>query len=177
MVAAQHASHHADSTGAGSRRPAIGEAPTGASAFELAPLRAEAADYLALIDRRWLADGADGRHEEYEDLLALLLDHACLRDPDVVLLAQAVARACLGEDHLWHDLGLPSRRELSDLLRECFPTLAARNAGNMRWKKFFYLQLCERAEVRACRAPSCGVCAHFGECFGSEDVPLRVLAA
>lgn len=138
--------------------------------------RPEAAGYLALIAPRWLADAPDTRHDEYEDLLALLLDHAAAGDPDVVLLAQAVARACLGEDHLWFDLGLPSRRELSDLLRVCFPTLAGRNVHNMRWKKFFYLQLCERAEVRACRAPSCGVCAHVGECFGAEEVPLRVLA-
>lgn len=153
----------------------IADAPSRASSFAMAPLCAEAADYLALIAPRWLADAPDTRHEEYEDLLALLLDHAVVGDPDVVLLAQAVARACLGEDHLWHDLGLPSRRELSDLLREFFPALAARNSGNMRWKKFFYLQLCERAEVRACRAPSCGVCAHVGECFGAEDVPLRAL--
>lgn len=139
--------------------------------------KTEAAGYLALIAPRWLTDAPGTRHEEYEDLLALLLDHAAPGDPDIVLLAQAVARACLGDDHLWFDLGLPSRGELSDLLRACFPTLAARNHGNMRWKKFFYLQLCERAEVRACRAPSCGVCAHVGECFGAEDVPLRAFGA
>ena len=27
------------------------------------------------------------------------------------------------------------------------------------------------AEIRACRAPSCGVCAHLAECFGNEDGP------
>ena len=141
-------------------------------AYELAPMRPEAADFLALIDDRWLTDAAGVRHDEYEDLLALLRDAAQDDDPDVMCLAQAVARACLGDDHLWHDLGLPSRQELSDLLRHFFTPLFARNTGNMRWKKFFYLQLCERAEVRACRAPSCGVCALFGECFGAEDVPL-----
>jgi nitrogen fixation protein NifQ len=95
----------------------------------------------------------------------------------VVELAACVARACLGDDHLWHDLGLPKREVLSDLLHEHFPLLARRNTHNMRWKKFFYLQLCEQVGVRACRAPSCGVCVNHGECFGSEELPLAKLAA
>lgn len=140
----------------------------------------DAKSYLALIDPCWLLDDSGSRHEEYEDLLALLLDAAEAsgalgRDPDVVLLAQAVARACMGDDHLWHDLGLPSRQFLSDLLGEHFATLARANAENMRWKKFFYLKLCERAEIRACRAPSCGVCKLRAECFGSEEAPLAVV--
>lgn len=150
------------------------------------------ADYLALISPRWQAAGdrreAGERHDEYADLRDLLLagcsvsgdaagDPGCDPAPDRVALAEAVARACMGDDHLWHDLGLPSRAELSGLLHEHFPGLAARNVNNMRWKKFFYLQLCEQVGVRACRAPSCGVCAHYGDCFGSEELPLRQLAA
>ena len=136
----------------------------------------KACEYLALIDPRWLKDAAGSRHDEYEDLLALLLDAAKTSgtlgcDPDVALLAQAVARACMGDDHLWHDLGLPSRLELSALLKEHFATLAHANSGNMRWKKFFYLKLCERAEIRACRAPTCGACVMQAECFGEETLP------
>lgn len=138
-----------------------------------------AADYLALIDARWHPGGdmaeAGERHDEYADVRELLLDGAVERGADVVRLAECVARACLGNDHLWHDLGLPARAVLSDLLREHFPLLAGRNTGNMRWKKFFYNQLCEQVGIRACRAPSCGVCAHFGDCFGSEELPLRAL--
>lgn len=142
----------------------------------------DAKRYLALIDPHWLRDDAASRHEEYEDLLALLLDAADVsgtfgRDTDVVQLAQAVARACMGDDHLWHDLGLPSRQELSMLLNEHFAPLARANDKNMRWKKFFYLRLCERAEIRACRAPSCGACALQSECFGEETVPLAALAS
>ncbi|MFY9327008.1 MAG: nitrogen fixation protein NifQ [Georgfuchsia sp.] len=141
----------------------------------------KACEYLALIDPRWLKDDAGSRHDEYEDLLALLLDAAkasgtLVSDPHVVLLAQVVARACMGDDHLWHDLGLPSRRELSSLLIEHFATLARANTGNMRWKKFFYLKLCERAEIRACRAPTCGICVMQAECFGDETLPLASLA-
>ena len=140
----------------------------------------KARGYLALIDGRWLLDDIGSRHEEYEDLLALLLDAVKAsgtlgHDQDVVALAQAVARACMGDDHLWHDLGLPSRQELSSLLNEHFSTLARANTGNMRWKKFFYLKLCERAEIRACRAPSCSVCVLQTECFGEESLPLAYL--
>lgn len=141
----------------------------------------EVARDLMLIDRRWRAGGemaeAGERNEEFEDLRDLLIDGAadpvC---PVVIELAATMARACLGHDHLWHDLGLASRDELSRILYTHFPNLSALNVGRMRWKKFFYKQLCERLEVKACRAPSCGVCANQAECFGPEDVPLRRMA-
>ena len=141
----------------------------------------KARGYLSLMDPYWLEEDNVSRHDEYEDLLALLLDAAKAsgtlgRDPDVALLAHAVARACMGEDHLWHDLGLPSRLELSALLMEHFTTLAFANTGNMRWKKFFYLKLCEREDIRACRAPTCGLCIKQAECFGDETLPLTRLA-
>jgi len=129
----------------------------------------DAAHYLELLDLGHLARIPQTRDDEYGDLLELLLDHAA--SPAAQPLAAAVARGCLGENHLWQDLGLPDRQSLSRLLQEHFPRLFVRNTGNMRWKKFFYLQLCEQAEIRACRAPSCGVCAHMQECFGNEDGP------
>lgn len=140
-----------------------------------------AAADLRLIDSRWRAGGemaeAGERNEEFEDLRDLLLDGAIeADDADVIELAATMARACLGHDHLWHDLGLVSRDELSRILYTHFPNLAALNVGRMRWKKFFYKQLCERLEVKACRAPSCGVCANQAECFGPEDAPLRRMA-
>lgn len=140
-----------------------------------------AAEYLVMIDPRWRAGGEMAelgeRHDEFEDVRDLLLDGATANSAALTELASCVARACLGDDHLWHDLGLPAREVLSTLLTEHFPRLAARNVNNMRWKKFFYNQLCEQAGIRACRAPSCGVCAHHGDCFGSEDLPLVRLAA
>lgn len=140
-----------------------------------------AADTLALIDPRWRAGGSMAeqgeRFDEFEDIRELLLDGATERGAVVDELAACVARACLGDDHLWHDLGLPRREALSELLNEYFPLLATRNVNNMRWKKFFYKQLCEQVGVRACRAPSCGVCAQFGDCFGSEELPLVQMVA
>jgi nitrogen fixation protein NifQ len=169
-------------------RPACSERAAGAATSPRrpragrAPRRSAAAADLALIDRRWRAGGefadAGERNEEFEDLRELLRDGAPDRDcPALVELAATIARACLGQDHLWHDLGLASREELSRILHAHFPRLAAKNVGRMRWKKFFYKQLCERLEVRACRAPSCGACAQQGECFGSEAVPLARLGA
>jgi nitrogen fixation protein NifQ len=44
----------------------------------------------------------------------------------------------------------------------------------MRWKKFFYRQLCEQADVLICKSPSCGVCCDYASCFGAEDRPALV---
>ena len=107
-------------------------------------------------------------NDEFVDLLDLLLAYRSTRDEQSEWLARAVAAACLGNNHLWQDLGLPDRQALSDLLEQNFTTLFARNSGNMKWKKFFYKQLCERAEVNLCKAPSCRVCTDYAQCFGPE---------
>ncbi|GAA5171878.1 nitrogen fixation protein NifQ [Viridibacterium curvum] len=105
---------------------------------------------------------------ELEDIVTLLVDYRTVADDDSRHLAHAIATACVGEDHLWQDMHLPSRRILSELLHGFFTTLAARNRQDMKWKKFLYLQLCERAEIRVCKAPSCGVCTDYQVCFGPE---------
>jgi hypothetical protein len=57
----------------------------------------------------------------------------------------------------------------SILLRQNFTTLYDKNNGNMKWKKFFYKQLCDRAEMNLCKAPSGQVCSDYRQCFGPED--------
>ena len=112
------------------------------------------------------------RGDEIEEVTALLLDHADATvgsAGDRAEVAGRVALACLGDNHLWQDLQLANRGELGVLLRRWFPALAAKNTGDMKWKKFFYKQLCERAEIHACRAPSCAVCSDRAQCFGPED--------
>jgi nitrogen fixation protein NifQ len=114
------------------------------------------------------------RGDEVEDVFELLLEHA---DPragsaaECAAVAEAVAVACLGDDHLWQDLQLASRAELSTLMTRWFPTLAAKNVGDMKWKRFLYKQLCDRAQV-SCRAPSCGVCSDYARCFGPEEAAI-----
>lgn len=113
----------------------------------------------------------DPRYDEIEDLVGLLGD-TC--DPEagpewaIQTVMHVVAWGSLGQNHLWQDLFLPSRRELSALLWRWFPDLAARNTQDMKWKKFFYKQLCERAELPICKSPSCGVCSDYRMCFGPE---------
>ncbi len=107
--------------------------------------------------------------EEVDDLRTLLLDHRTADLPETSWMASAVARACLFSDHLWQDLGLTSRKDLSGLLTRHFQPLASKNTGDMKWKKFFYKQLCEREGLNLCKAPSCGVCADYKICFGPEE--------
>jgi nitrogen fixation protein NifQ len=111
------------------------------------------------------------RDDEVADLVALLLEHA---DPaaaspaEIERVAFTVAVASLGDNHLWQDLQLGSRAELSALMRHWFPALVALNHGDMKWKKFLYRELCRRAEVLICKAPSCEVCSDRHVCFGPE---------
>lgn len=111
------------------------------------------------------------REDEVADVRALLLDHA---DPaagtpaERAAMAEHVALACLGDNHLWQDLQFRSRAELSALMRLWFPGLVARNHADMKWKKFLYKQLCEREALFICKAPSCAVCSDRPLCFGPE---------
>lgn len=116
-----------------------------------------------------MADHADSRMDELDDLIQLLLDHGCEDIDETRDVAVFVATACMGDSHLWQDMGLPNRTALSNLMQTFFPALAAKNTGDMKWKKFFYKQLCERAEIFICKSPSCGVCIDYDRCFGPED--------
>lgn len=113
--------------------------------------------------------------DEFDDLVALLVAHRSHGGPEIEWLAHAIACACMGGNHLYQDMGLPDRHALSDLLREHFTALFGKNTGNMKWKKFFYKQLCDQAGVRACRAPSCQVCSDYWNCFGPEEPALLPL--
>lgn len=111
------------------------------------------------------------RGDEVDDLRTLLLDHV---DPaagtfaERAAVAERVALACLGDNHLWQDLQFHSRAELTALMRRWFPALVAKNHADMKWKKFLYKQLCEREQLFICKAPSCAVCVDRPVCFGPE---------
>jgi len=109
------------------------------------------------------------REDETQDLAALLLEHRANDRDETHWLAYAIAMGCMGGNHLWQDMGLSGRQALSDLLKQNFTALHDQNTGNMKWKKFFYKQLCNRAEVNMCKAPSCQVCNDYKSCFGPED--------
>ena len=86
-----------------------------------------------------------------------------------LLLTRLVARRCQRPNHLWQDLGLASRTELSMLMELHFPRLAMKNSADMKWKKFFYRMMCTSEGFRLCSAPVCSECDDFDACFGAED--------
>jgi len=106
--------------------------------------------------------------DEFDELFELLCEHAEPSGELTTWLAAAIATAAQRDQHLWQDMGLPSRRELSAILNARFPRLAARNDRDMKWKKFFYRQLCERAGVPICKSPNCADCSDYMVCFGPE---------
>lgn len=123
---------------------------------------------LAGVDTAGPGDDAADRADEREELVRLMLMHRAGDDPSEVWMAHVVAAGCMAADHLWQDLGLPARGELTALMRRNFPTLAARNVKDMKWKRFLYKQLCEAEGIYTCRAPSCQVCTDYHACFGPE---------
>ena len=108
-------------------------------------------------------------YDEFDDIVALLLGHRAQGHEMERWLAHAIATAAMGENHLWQDMGLPNRKVLSALMQKHFPSLAARNAKDMKWKKFFYRQLCENAGVLICKSPHCAECCDYRICFGPES--------
>ncbi|MDG4575361.1 MAG: nitrogen fixation protein NifQ [Defluviicoccus sp.] len=106
---------------------------------------------------------------EEPDLRRLLLDHRSdADDPAGRWLAAIIARRSCRPNHLWQDLGLFNRGELSRLMLRHFQPLAARNRGDMKWKKFFYRTLCAEDGIVVCKAPNCETCSDVDICFGGE---------
>jgi len=89
-------------------------------------------------------------------------------------LAAMIARRCMEPNHLWEDLGLRERSELTRLLLRHFAPLADRNTRDMRWKRFFYRSLCEDDGFVMCSTPVCAQCRDFDLCFGDESGESRM---
>lgn len=108
------------------------------------------------------------RADEHMELRDLFLAHADMAAPHSEWLADILVAGCMGADHLWQDLGLWSRADLKELITLGFGPLADKNVHDMKWKKFFYKQLCIQEGIYTCRAPSCQVCHEYAACFGPE---------
>ena len=100
-------------------------------------------------------------------LHALLLTHASVTvdSNDAQCLATIIAHACLRPDHLWRDLGLAGRDEVTWMLTRYFPTLVALNVANWRWKKFLAAQRALSLGLPPGPAPGCPGCEDYGHCF------------
>ncbi|MEW6646553.1 MAG: nitrogen fixation protein NifQ [Pseudomonadota bacterium] len=123
------------------------------------------------VAEHWMG-GAEfdlARAPELAELRTLFLAHCPKVAPEKEWMAEILAAGCLGSDHLWQDLGLWSRQDLSGLIEHNFPALKAKNDRDMKWKRFFYKQLCVQEGVYTCRSPSCEVCDDYVRCFGPEE--------
>ncbi len=82
------------------------------------------------------------RREEYEAVQALLISYAAEDDPDAPRVAERIAHASLGDQHLYKDMGFTDRSQIRALMEKHFPAFAAENNMDMRWKKFIWRRLC-----------------------------------
>jgi nitrogen fixation protein NifQ len=121
-----------------------------------------------------LAELAPVRSPDEDCLLDLLRQCASDASPFQQVLAKMVARRAQSANHLWQDLGLCNRGELSRLMARHFRPLAARNSNDMKWKKFLYRMICRDTGYAICTAPSCSECVDFEICFGDESGESRL---
>jgi nitrogen fixation protein NifQ len=119
-------------------------------------------------------EGEPALEDEEVLLRELLASHRARNDESANCLVAILARRSMRDDHLWQDLGLFSRAELSRLLERHFPALHAGNVNAMRWKKYFYRRICDLEGFSLCTAPHCSVCKDFSSCFGEEDGMSRL---
>jgi nitrogen fixation protein NifQ len=141
-------------------------------------------DLAALVERWFLhmrstlsmspAPRTGTEDDEIAMLRDLLLAHRSTAGDESRWLATMIARRAMEANHLWENLGLRDRSELSRMLARHFAPLAARNTKNMRWKRFFYRTLCEDDGLVMCSTPVCTSCRDFDLCFGDESGESRL---
>ena len=92
-------------------------------------------------------------------------------------LAAMIARRCKSPHHLWQDLGLRDRGELSRLMKRHFTRLAEKNQHDMKWKKYMYRMVCGSQGFTLCSSPVCTECDDYADCFGAEEGESRLANA
>ncbi len=141
---------------------------------------APAIDLVAAIDSdaslvrdQWLTEraafqqtGLADAHGEFTDLIRDLLGTHCVPSlPASGWVISTLAQACLRPDHLWRDLGLTGRDDVTALLNRHFPTLVKLNVQNLRWKQFLSYAAHEQAGLAPSPAPGCPGCEDYDYCY------------
>ena len=117
-----------------------------------------------------LSSTAHAEEDEEEVMVRQILLQNCSGPSEVSeWLAFVVARRGMEPNHLWEDLGLAERPDLTKLLLRHFAPLASKNTRNMRWKRFLYRSLCEAEGFSMCPSPTCDACTEFHICYGDES--------
>jgi nitrogen fixation protein NifQ len=144
-------------------------ATTGLEAQALSALGSEMFPQAAAALAQMAGSEKPATGPEEKSVIDILLMYATGPMQFVRPLAILIARRCQEPRHLWQDLGLRNRGELSQLMERHFPRLKARNSGDMKWKKFLYRMVCGSEGFTLCPAPVCSDCDDFASCFGSEE--------
>lgn len=116
----------------------------------------------------------DDEEQSLRDILGMFATGA---SPLEGYLVAMIARRCKWPHHLWQDLGLRDRRELSVLMTRHFARLADKNRQDMKWKKFLYRMVCGSEGFTLCTSPVYSECDDFTNCFGAEDGESRLARA
>ena len=151
----------------------VGEG-AGLAAGDLAALLAQEFPAARDVAASWSRPSGKPEDDEIGMVRDLLLAN---RSTDCEIsrwLAFMIARRALEPNHLWEDLGLRDRSELTRLMSRHFAPLADRNTKNMRWKRFFYRMMCEDDGFVMCSTPVCSQCNDFNLCFGEESGESRL---
>lgn len=103
----------------------------------------------------------------FQALAALLMTRrtAGVDEHVATWLAHAIAAACHGERHLWEDLDLGGRDDVSRLLERYFHPLYLANSRNLRWKRFLFAELGAVLGRTDCLPPGCHRCDQHRVCF------------
>lgn len=149
----------------------------GLTAGELMPLARAMFPRVSSDLEAMMRDAAPQIDAEEQSLRDILLMYATGESLIEKPLAAMIARRCRAPHHLWQDLGLRDRTELSHLMQRHFSPLAARNQKDMKWKKFLYRMVCGAEGFTLCAAPVCTECDDFKSCFGQEDGASRLARA
>lgn len=104
-------------------------------------------------------------------LYRFLLQHRARKDSSHARLSGWLASACMGNHHLWQDLGLDARPQVSRLLQIAFPALHDSNVRQLRWKRHLFLCLGETLGRPGLRPPKCDDCGDFAVCIGADPAP------
>lgn len=136
---------------------------------------ASIAEFAGLGDPQSLSSGGTPAPDDEELMLRELLMRHRSQPGDIgEWLACIIARRSMEPNHLWEDLGLAERPDLTRLMMRHFHSLAAHNTRNMRWKRFLYRAICESEGFTMCPSPTCDACSEFHICYSDDSGPSQL---